>query len=119
MIRPMFTVNTSARLLSRRFRFYSFNSSRIAMGNNKMKPYPKMNSSNTALIVIDVVNGCAHEKCEGPEINICFSKIREMTNKLDKFIKIYREKIAGSVIFVNITPWTKEYLPENIQERII
>ena len=81
-----------------------------------MKIYPKMNKSNTALMVIDVVNGCAHEKCEDPEINVCFSKIRKMVPKLNKFIKTYREKVGSLTIFVNITPWTRKYLPKNIQE---
>ena len=80
------------------------------------KIYPKMNKSNTALLVIDVVNGCAHEKCEIPEWKISFSKIREMVTRLREFIDDYRKIIAAPIIFVNITPWTKEKLPENINE---
>ena len=75
-----------------------------------------MNKSNTTLLVIDVVNSCAHEKCESPEIDIHFSKIRGMIPKLSDFIDSYRKEVGESVIFANITPWTKEYLPENIQE---
>lgn len=81
-----------------------------------MKIYPKMNKSNTALVIIDVVNGCAHEKCEDPKIDVRFSKIREMVPNLDKFIKTYREKVGSLIVFVNITPWDKAHLPENIQE---
>lgn len=81
-----------------------------------MKIYPKMNKSNTALFIIDVINSCAHDKCESPEINIHFSKIREMIPKLSDFIDNYRKTVGDSVIFVNITPWDKEHLPENIQE---
>ncbi|MFA5967435.1 MAG: isochorismatase family cysteine hydrolase [Patescibacteria group bacterium] len=81
-----------------------------------MKIYPKMNKSNTALLVIDVVNSCAHEKCESPAINIHFSKIREMIPKLSGFIDSYRKEEGSCVIFANITPWDKEHLPENIQE---
>ncbi len=75
-----------------------------------------MNKDNTALLVIDVVNGCAHEKCETPEWNITFSKIREMVPKLDNFIRDFRKKVGGEVIFVNIVHWVKENLRDNIKE---
>jgi len=75
-----------------------------------------MTKDNTALVVIDIVNSCCHEKCETPEWNISYSKIREMVPKLDKFIEEFRSKIGGKVIFTNLTPWTKEFLPENINE---
>lgn len=81
-----------------------------------MRPYSKMTSENTALIVIDPVNGCCHEDCEDPEMGITFSAIRKMIPRLNDFIEEFRKKIGGKVIFTNITPWTKEYLPENIQE---
>jgi nicotinamidase-related amidase len=73
-----------------------------------------MTAGNTVLVVIDAVNSCCHEKCETPEWNISFSKIREMIPKLDKFIEEFRTKIGGKIIFTNLTPWTKEALPENI-----
>ena len=75
-----------------------------------------MTSENTALVVIDIVNSCCHEKCENPEWSITFSKIRDMAPKLDRFIEEFRSKIGGKIIFTNITPWTKEALPENINE---
>jgi len=81
-----------------------------------MKIYSKMNKSNTALILIDIVNGCAHEKCEDSEIDIRFSKIREMIPKLSQFVNSYKEKVGGLTVFVNITPWDKKHLPENIKE---
>jgi nicotinamidase-related amidase len=81
-----------------------------------MKPYTKINSQNTALIVIDAVNGCCHKNCEDIERGITFSKIREMIPQLNNFIEKFRENIGGKIIFTNITPWTKEYLPKNIQE---
>ncbi len=80
------------------------------------KIYPKMNKSNTALLIIDIVNGCAHKEAETPEWDITFSKIRKMIPKLNNFIESFREKIGGEVIFVNITPWTKENLSTNINE---
>lgn len=79
-----------------------------------MKPYEKMTAENTALVIIDIVNGCCHEDCETPEWNIHYTKIREMVPKLDKFIEDFRNKIGGKIIFTNLTPWTKEALPENI-----
>ena len=50
-----------------------------------MKPYEKMNSQNTALVVIDIVNGCCHEQCE--DGNLKFGKIRSMVPGLISFIK--------------------------------
>jgi nicotinamidase-related amidase len=81
-----------------------------------MKIYKKMNKDNTALLVIDPVNSCAHEKCETPEWNIHFSKIRKMLPKLDKFVKKYRKEVGGMVVLTTITPWTKEHLPDNLKE---
>ncbi len=75
-----------------------------------------MNKKNTALLIIDVVNACAHERCEEPEINIQFSKIRKVAPKIAAFVKDYKKKVGGLAVFVNITPWTKKYLPKNIQE---
>lgn len=81
-----------------------------------MKPYAKMNSKNTALVIIDIVNGCCHEDCEDLQKGIAFSNIRKMVPRLNDFIGEFRNKIGGKIIFTNITPWTKKYLPENIQE---
>lgn len=76
--------------------------------------FPKMNKDNTALILIDIVNAVTHENCE--EFKITFSKIRAMIPKLRDFLVAYREKVGGKVIFINITPWTKDYLPSNINQ---
>jgi len=81
-----------------------------------MKPYPKMNSKNTALLVIDIVNGCCHKDAEKPRWNISFSKIRRMVPKLARFIDNFRKKIKGNIIFIKITPWKRDYLAENIIE---
>lgn len=81
-----------------------------------MKPYENMSASNTALVVIDIVNGCCHEDCEDAERGIRFSKIRDMVQNLERFIEEFRARIGGKIIFANLTPWTKEYLPRNLQE---
>lgn len=81
-----------------------------------MKPYKKMTAQNTALIVIDVVNSCAHEKCEHPEWKVHFSKIRQMVPSLVEFIEEYRKKAGSLIIFTDIVPWNKEHLPFNINE---
>ena len=39
-----------------------------------------------------------------------------MIPRLDNFIEEFRSKIGGKIIFTNLTPWTKESLPENINE---
>lgn len=75
-----------------------------------------MNKNNTALLVIDPVNSCAHENCETPEWKIHFSKIRQMLPKLNEFLKEYRKKIRGLVVLTTITPWNKKHLTENINE---
>lgn len=80
-----------------------------------MKLYEGMTRENTALIVIDPVNACADEQCEMPDRGITFSKIREMIPKLDLFIDEYRKSVGGLVVITKISPWTKGYLPENIQ----
>jgi nicotinamidase-related amidase len=81
-----------------------------------MKIHEGMNPNNTALMVIDPVNSCANEKCEDPERGIIFSKIREMLPKLNEFAKEYRKKIRGLVVSVRITPWRKDFLPDNLNE---
>jgi len=75
-----------------------------------------MNKTNTALLIIDPVNSCAHEKCETPEWKLHFSKIRKMIPKLDKFVDEYRKKTNGLIIFTTITPWNKDHLPDNLNE---
>lgn len=81
-----------------------------------MKPYSGMTKDNTVLFVIDPINSCAHEKCETPEWNIYFSKIRSMLPKLANFIEEYKKKTNGLVIYTTLTPWNKEHLTENINE---
>ena len=69
----------------------------------------------TALLVIDIVNSCCHEECEDPSIGITYNKIRKMVDeRLLKFVDEYRRQINKNVIIVGLTPWTRDYLPENI-----
>lgn len=75
-----------------------------------------MTSENTALLIIDVINSCASEKCEIPEWGIHFTKIREMVPELSEFIEEYRKKIGGLVIFGKTVPWDKEHLADNVNE---
>lgn len=81
-----------------------------------MKPFPKMNSNNTTLLIVDVINSSAHEKCEIPKWGIHFTKIRKMVPKLNKFVKEFRKTIDGTIIFSKTCPWRKEYLADNINE---
>lgn len=81
-----------------------------------MKPFKNMNSKNSALLIVDVINSCAHEKCEIPEWGIHFSKIRAMVPRLNKFIGEYRKKVGGLIIFGKTCPWMKEYLTDNVNE---
>lgn len=75
-----------------------------------------MNSGNTALLVIDIINSCADRRFELPKLKIYFSKIRKMVPNLIDFIEKYRKHVGGLVIFTKTTPWKKEFLAENINE---
>jgi nicotinamidase-related amidase len=81
-----------------------------------MKPFKGMNSQNTALVIVDVINSCAHVNFETPEWNIHFSKIREMVPNLINFIDEFRIKVAGPIMFIKTVPWRKEYLAANVNE---
>lgn len=81
-----------------------------------MSLYPDIKQSNTALLIIDPVNSCAHEKCETPEWGIHFTKIRQMIPHLKDFVDKYRQQVGGTIIFTTITPWNKENLTPNINE---
>ncbi|MBM4177586.1 hypothetical protein FJ208_02195, partial [Candidatus Gribaldobacteria bacterium] len=78
--------------------------------------YGKMTSKNTALLVIDIVNGCCHKQSEDLKEGITFSKIRKMIPRLERFIAQYRQVFGGLICFAKITPWTKKYLTGNINE---
>lgn len=80
------------------------------------KVYEKMNSSNTVLLIIDVVNGCCHRDCEEPKWGITFSRIRKMIPKLKNIIDEYRKIFGGLICFIKITPWQKKFLTDNINE---
>ena len=71
---------------------------------------------DTVLVVIDIVNSCCAKECEDPDWGITFTKIRKMVSKLDRFIANYRDKVNQNVFIVNLTPWTAEYLPDNIKK---
>ena len=73
------------------------------------------NPDQIALLIVDVVNSCCHEKCEDPELGVTFNKIRKMVNeRLLNFINSYREKVNKNVVIMGLKPWTRDYLPKNI-----
>lgn len=76
--------------------------------------YKGMNSKNTALLIVDMTNSCAHKRCESPQWGIRFSKIRKMSGRLDKFVPKFRRAVKGSVIFTKSVPWEKRYLTDNL-----
>lgn len=77
--------------------------------------YPSMVAHNTALLVIDIVNSCAHAQCEIPKWGISFERIRRMVPRLCDFIENFR-RANSRIIFANITPWTRDCLPDHINE---
>ena len=75
----------------------------------------KINIKQTALLVVDVINRCCHEREEIEKWGVTYKKIRKMVPSLKTFISKYR-KSGGQVIFVTCTPWKKEHLAKNIVE---
>lgn len=73
-------------------------------------------TDNTGLLIVDVINSCAHTDYEIPEWSIYFSKIREMVPRLVDFIKDFREKSGGPIIFGKTVPWRKDFLADNVNE---
>jgi len=65
------------------------------------------------LIAVDPINSCCSEKFERPELDITYSRIRQMIPRLGKFTDEYR-KLGGQIIWIRATPWTEEFLPKNI-----
>lgn len=86
------------------------------MYNVVMDIYSNMNQANTALLIIDPINSCAHKECESPALSITFSKIREMVPKLSGFIEKYREDIGGLVVFTKTVSWKSDFLADNLNE---
>ena len=74
-----------------------------------------LTADNSALLVIDVINSCAHPECEDPARNIRYNKIRRMIPALSTFIFSYKQ-LGGIVLLTNTVPWQEAYLPENINE---
>lgn len=70
---------------------------------------------NTVLLVVDVINACAHVKYEKPEWNIHYRKIRQMVPALAAFIRSFRQA-GGRVILTTTVPWQEAYLADNINE---
>ena len=76
---------------------------------------PRLTPNNSVLLVIDVINSCAHREYEDPARNIHFNKIRQMVPALSSFISSYK-KIGGRVILTTTPPWQEAFLPENIND---
>lgn len=81
-----------------------------------MKPFKRMTSSNTILMVVDIINSCADQKCELPQYKVTFSKIRKMIPKLNQFIDKYRSVSNNPIFFIKTVPWQKEYLADNVNQ---
>lgn len=76
---------------------------------------PNLTPNNSALLVIDVINSCAHGEFEDSTRNIHYTKIRSMVPTLSNFITSYQQ-LGGRVILTTTVPWQEPYLPENINE---
>ena len=74
-----------------------------------------LRSENSVLLVIDVINSCAHPDYEDAARGIHFSKIRQMVPTLAEFITSYRG-LGGRVILTTTVPWREPFLAENINE---
>jgi nicotinamidase-related amidase len=76
---------------------------------------PELTPHNSVLLVIDVINSCAHPDFEDPARNIHYSKIRQMVPRLASFISSFKG-LGGRVILTTTVPWQESFLPENINE---
>ncbi len=76
----------------------------------------KITKNNSALLVIDVINCCCRQECEIKKQKITYRKIRKMVPKLISFINQYQEKTNQPIIYINCTPWRKEYLNPNLNK---
>ncbi len=76
---------------------------------------PNLTPDNSVLLVIDVINSCAHQEFEDPIRHIYYNKIRQMVPALSNFITSY-QGLGGKVILTTTVPWQEAYLPENINE---
>jgi nicotinamidase-related amidase len=76
---------------------------------------PNLTPENSVLLVIDVINSCAHPDYEDAERNIHFNKIRKMVPTLSAFIASYR-RFGGRVILTTTVPWREPFLAENIND---
>ena len=79
-----------------------------------MKPHT-LTLQNSALLVIDVINSCAHPDCEDPQRGIHYTRIRRMVPALSTFMSAYRE-LGGRTLLTTTVPWQEPYLPENINQ---
>jgi nicotinamidase-related amidase len=77
--------------------------------------FPNLTLENSVLLVIDVINSCAHPDYEDAERNIHFNKIRQMVPALSAFITSYR-RLGGRVILTTTVPWREPFLAENIND---
>jgi nicotinamidase-related amidase len=76
---------------------------------------PPITVDNSVLLVIDVINSCAHPDYEDADRDIHFHKIRQMVPALSEFIASYR-RLGGRVILTTTVPWREPFLAENINE---
>ncbi len=77
--------------------------------------FPNLTLENSVLLVIDVINSCAHPDYEDAERNIHFNKIRQIVPALSAFITSYR-RLGGRVILTTTVPWREPFLAENIND---
>jgi nicotinamidase-related amidase len=91
------------------------------LGNAPPPPPPRRalpagaTPGNTALLVVDVMNACAHERHEDPGRGIRFSRIRAMVPRLAAFVEAFRG-LGGAVLLVKSVPWQERFLPDNLNE---
>ena len=77
--------------------------------------FPNLRPENSVLLVIDVINSCAHPDYEDAERGIHFRKIRQMVPALSAFVASYR-RLGGRVILTTTVPWREPFLAENIND---
>jgi nicotinamidase-related amidase len=88
----------------------------VRFGGKDLQRVPRdATLDNSVLLVVDVINSCAHKEYEDPDRGIHYNKIRQMIPSLSSFMTSFKQ-LGGRVILTTTVPWREPYLPDNINE---
>ena len=70
---------------------------------------------NTCLLVIDYTESCCLAKYERPQWGCTMSAVREMAERLDVLVSLFRDTGLGSVVWIVPCPWVPGEVHPNIE----